>query len=66
MKSCVLSNKVKFQRIHAQFEGISTLAPFTTQRSMSVDHGIGDGLVGRLFMTFQDSFDKDSLDGNEK
>ena len=40
------------------------LSPFTTQRAMPVDNGIGDGLVGRRSMTFQDSFDKDSLDGN--
>jgi hypothetical protein len=29
----------------------------------SVDNGIGDGLVGRRSMTFQESFDKDSIDG---
>ena len=29
MKACVLSNHVKFWRIQAQVEGISTLAPFT-------------------------------------
>ena len=49
-----------------QVKGISALAPFTTQRVTSVDNGIGDGLVGRHFMTFQDIFDKDSLDGNGK
>jgi len=64
MKTCVLSNHVKFQCIHAQFEGISTFSPFTAQRAMSVDNGIGDGLVGRCSMTFQESFDKDSIDGN--
>jgi hypothetical protein len=40
------------------------LAPFTTQRAMLVDNGIGDGIVGRRSMTFQESFDKDSIDGN--
>ena len=64
MKACVLSNHVEFQHIQAQVEGISMLAPFTTQCVTSVDHGIGDGLVGRRSMTFQDSFNKDSLDGN--
>jgi hypothetical protein len=30
-----------------------------------MDNGIGDGIViGRDSMTFQESFDKDSLDGN--
>ena len=66
VKACVLSNHVKFQCIHAQFEGISMLAPFTAQCTTLVDNGIGDGLVGRCSMTFQDSFDKDSLDGNGK
>ena len=67
MKACVLSNHVKFQRIHAQVEGISTLAPFTTQRVTSMDNGIGDGLViGRCSMTFQDIFDNDSVDGNDE
>ena len=64
VKACVLSNHVKFQCIHAQVEEISTLSPFTTQRVTSVYNGIGDGLVERRSMTFQDSFDKDSLDGN--
>ena len=64
VKACVLSNHVKFWHTHAQFEGISTLAPFTTQCAMSVAHGICDGLVGRGSMTFQESFDKDSIDGN--
>ena len=41
------------------------LAPFTAQRATLVDNGIDDGLViGRHSMTFQESFDKDSLDGN--
>ena len=41
------------------------LAPFTAQRATMVDNGIGDGLViGICSMTFQESFDKDSLDGN--
>ena len=66
MKACVLSNHVKFQLIQAQVEGISTLAPFIAQLVTLVDHGIGDGLIGRRSMTFQESFDKDSLDGNEK
>ena len=64
MKTCVLSNHVKFRRIHAQVEGISTLAPFTAQHAMSVDNGISDGLVGISSMTFQESFDKHSIDGN--
>ena len=64
VKACVLSNHVKFRHIHAQVEGISRLAPFTSQRVMSVDNGIGIGLVGRCSITFQDSFDKDSLYGN--
>ena len=64
MKACVLSNHVKFRRIQAQVEGIPTLFPSTTQRAMSVDNGISDGLVGIRSITFQESFDKDSLDGN--
>ena len=64
MKACVLSNHVKFQRIQAQVEGISTLAPFTGQRVTSVDNGIGYGIVGRRSMTFPESFDKDFVNGN--
>ena len=66
MKANVLSNHVKFQCIQAQFEGISKLAPFTTQRATSVDDGIGDGLVGRHSMTFEECFNKDSIDGNDE
>jgi hypothetical protein len=66
VKACVLSNHVKFQRIQEQVEGISMLAPFTTQRAMSVDNGIGDGIVGRHSMTFQESFDNDFVDGNDE
>jgi len=66
VKACVLSNHVKFQHIQEQVEWISTLAPFTAQRATSVDNGIGDGLVGRCSMTFQESFDKDSLAWNGK
>jgi hypothetical protein len=29
-----------------------------------VDNGIGDGIVERRSMTFQESFDKDFVDGN--
>ena len=50
----------------AQVEGISMLAPFTTQRATSVDNEISDGLVGRHSMTFQESFKKDFVDGNDK
>jgi hypothetical protein len=65
VKACVLSNHVKFQRIQEQVEGISTLAPFTAQRVKLVDNCIGYGLViGRRSMTFQETFDKDSLDEN--
>ena len=65
MKTCVLSNHVKFRRTQAQVEGISKLAPFTAQRVMLVDNDIHDGIViGRCYMTFQESVDKDSLDGN--
>ena len=64
VKECVLSNHVKFWRIHAQVEGISTLAPFTTQHVTSMDNGIGDGLVRRRSMTFRESFDEDFIDGN--
>ena len=39
------------------------LAPFTTKCAMSVDNGINDGLVGRCSMTFQYSFNKDSMMG---
>ena len=60
----MLSNHVKFQRIQAQVEGISVLAHFTPQCATSMDNGIGDGLVGRRSMTFQESFDKDSIDVN--
>ena len=63
VKACVLSNHVKFWPIHAQVEGISMLVPFTAQRVMSLDHGIGDGLVGRRSMTFVENLDKDSIDG---
>ena len=65
MKACILSNQVKIQHLEAQFEGISTLAPFTTQHAVSVDYDIGDGHVGS-FVTFQQSSDKDSIDGNDK
>ena len=64
MKACILSNHVKLQCIQAQVEGISTLAPITTQCETSVDNGISYGLVGRRFMTFQESFDKYFVDGN--
>ena len=64
VKTCVLSNDVKFRCIKAQVEGLSTLATFTTQRATSVDNGIGDGLVRRLSMKAQESFDKDFIDGN--
>ena len=40
------------------------LSPFTAQRATLVDNGIGDGIVGRCSMTFQETFDKDSIDGN--
>ena len=62
MKACVLSNHVKFRCIQAQVEGILTLAPFTTQHARSVDNGIGGGIF--KWMTFQESLDKDSIDGN--
>ena len=45
VKTCVLSNHVKFRSIHGQVEGMSTLSPFTAQHAASVDNGIGDGLV---------------------
>ena len=64
MKVGVLSNYIKLQLIQAQVEGISTLSPFTAQSATSVDNGIGDGIVGRRSMTFQESFNKDSIDGN--
>ena len=66
MKACVLSNHVKFWRLEAQFVGISMLVQFTTQSAMSVDYGIGDGIVGRCCMIVQESFDKYSIDGNDK
>ena len=50
--------------MQAQFEGISMLVPFTAQRVTLMDHDISDGNVGRRSMTFQESFDKDSIDGN--
>ena len=47
-----------------QFEEISTMAPFTDHLATLVDD-IGDGRVGRRHsMTFQESFDKDSINGN--
>ena len=64
MKACVLSNHAKFRCIHAQVEGISTLSPLTAQHATSVDNGISDGLVGIRYMTFQERFDKYSIDGN--
>ena len=42
------------------------LAPFTAQRATSMDNGIGDRHVRRRSMTFQEIFDKDSIDGNGK
>ena len=64
MKACVLSNHVKCQHIQEQVEGILNLSPFTAQNETSVDNGIGDGLVGIRSMTFQESFNKDFIDGN--
>jgi hypothetical protein len=64
MKECVLSNHVKYKSIHEHIEGISTLDTFTTQCVTLVDNGIGDGLVGRRSMTFQESFDKHFVDWN--
>ena len=64
MKACVLSNHIKFRCIEAQVEGISTLALFTAQCATLVDNSIGDGIVGRCSMIFQESFDKDFVDGN--
>ena len=52
MKECFLSNHGKFWCIKEQVEGISALAPFTTQHVASVDNGIGDGLVN--WNTFHD------------
>ena len=67
MKATVLSNHVKLRHIQEPVEGISMLVPFTTQRASSVDNGIGDGLViGRRSISFQKSFDKDSIDVNGK
>ena len=66
MKVCVLPNHVKFRPIQSEVEGISMLVPFTTQRAALVDNGIGDGIVGRLSMIFQERFDKDYVDGNGK
>ena len=66
VKACVLSNHVKFQSIKAQFVGISTLAPFTAQCAVLMDHGIGDALVGTCSMTFKQSFDKYFVDGNDE
>ena len=43
------------------------LAPFTAQRVTLVDKGIGNGLViGGRSMTFEESFDKYSIDGNDE
>ena len=40
---------------------------FTSQSATSVDNGTSDGLVvGGHSMTFQESLDKDSIDGNDK
>ena len=64
MKACVLSTHVKFRPIQSEVEGISTLTPFTAQCATLVDNGIGDGIVGRCSMVFQESFEKDSIDGN--
>ena len=66
VKECVLLDHVNFRCIHAQVEGFSTFSTFTAQCTTLVDNGIGYGLVRRCSMTFQDSFDKDSLDGNGK
>ena len=41
------------------------LAPFTDYRATSFDD-IGDGRVRRHSMTFQESFDKDSIDRNDE
>ena len=40
--------------------------PFTAQRVVSVDHDIGDGCVERNSMTFQESFYKYSINGNDE
>ena len=40
------------------------LDPFDAQCVMSMDHEIGEGHVGRCSMTFQESFDKYSIDEN--
>ena len=41
------------------------LSPFTSQHATLVDNGNGDGIViGRHSMTCQESFNKDSVDGN--
>ena len=66
MKAFVQSSLAKFHCIRAQVEGISTLDPFISQRATLVDNGIGDGLVGIRSMTFQESFDKYFIDGNDE
>ena len=66
VKACVWSNHVKFWRIQEQVKGISMVAPFTAQHVTLVDNGIGDALVGRCSITFQESFEKYFFDGNGK
>jgi len=41
------------------------LAPSTTHHVTLMDD-IGDGRVGRRSMKFQESFNKDSIDGNDE
>jgi hypothetical protein len=50
-----------YEYIQRLFEEISMLAPFTSHHAVSVDD-ISDGRVGRCSMTFQESFEKDSID----
>ena len=41
------------------------LAPFIVHHAVSMDD-IGDGQIGRCSITFQESLNKDSIDGNEE
>ena len=41
------------------------LAPFTAHCARSMKNDIGDGCIGSA-MTFQESAEKDSIDGNEE
>jgi hypothetical protein len=67
IKACVLSNHIKFWHIQAQVEGFQhwphSLVNMWRRWIMALVMGF---LIRRRSVTFQESFDKDSVDGNGK